>query len=113
MIKVALLKVDDPELTIVEMPNSLILKAMQDLVGGHVQMIYITPDIQLYLNEEGKIEGLESNFYLLNKGAIVDEIVGNCFFATIENDDIASLTDKQLEEIKKRFINREIFNIGR
>ena len=40
------------------------LKAMQDCVGGYVQMVDGTnPDLTFVINEDGKIKCLETRFY--------------------------------------------------
>ena len=43
-------------------PNTL--DAMQDLVGGYIELVQTEEGFNVWCNEEGKLIGLEPNFYL-------------------------------------------------
>lgn len=71
-------------------PNEL--GVMQQLVGGHIETLRISDNGILVMNEEGKLLGLEPNFYL---GAIGDTIVGPVLVVGEDGEDFSSLTTRQ------------------
>lgn len=77
-------------------PNEL--KVMQQLVGGHIETLRISDNGILVMNEEGKLLGLEENFYL---GAIGDTIVGPVLVVGEDGEDFASLPDDEAAEISR------------
>ena len=40
------------------------LKTFQGLVGGHIGVVNVRDDLLLIVNEEGVLQGLESNLYI-------------------------------------------------
>lgn len=78
------------------------LKSMQEIVGGYIECVEM-PTVQgvdLYVNEEGKLEGQLGNFWLPE---YEDCVVGTCFMVGFEpetglNNDI---TDRQIKQCKK------------
>lgn len=69
------------------------LQALQDIVGGHIEMVHFAGGVYLICNEEGKLEGLDPNF--LCNG---DIICGNaCFVGIDEEGDTASLNEEEKE----------------
>ena len=77
-------------------PNELGI--MQQLVGGNIETVRISDRAILVMNEEGKIFGLEPNFYL---GAIGDTILGPVLVVGEDGEDFASLPDDEAEEIAR------------
>ena len=75
-------------------PNEL--KVMQQLVGGRIETLRISDNGILVMNEEGKLRGLEPNFYL---GAIGDTIVGPVLVVGENGDEFADLPEDEAEEI--------------
>ena len=71
-------------------PNEL--GVMQQLVGGHIETLRISDNGILVMNEEGKLLGLEPNFYL---GAIGDTIVGPVLVVGEDGEEFASLPDDE------------------
>ena len=68
------------------------LTALQSGVGGYVQAIDISPRLTMWLNEEGKIEGLPHNIVAQvifdNRfGPGLDKIVGNAVFTGGTDDE--------------------------
>lgn len=56
------------------------LKEMQDCVDGYIEFVWLRGGRILVVNEDGKINGLESNPFatlLIQKEGINDHIVGN------------------------------------
>lgn len=76
------------------------LHEMQEIVGGHLEVIGLFDGIFCVLNEEGKLIGLPANFALT-----YDVIVGDVFFCSVRGEDFASLNDMQIDTILKIFKN--------
>lgn len=76
------------------------LKTMQNIVGGYIQMVYLTDKIALICNEEGKIAGLPSNRTIFE---IMDIIAGTFFICGLNEDDFASLNDEQAEYYLEKY----------
>lgn len=93
-----------------ENPRSMVipneLGVMQQLVGGHIETLRISDNVILVMNEEGKLLGLEPNFFL---GAIGDTIVGPVLVVGEDGEDFASLPDDEAAEISR--IMRGVFEI--
>ena len=85
------------------------LKVLQDAVDGWVQVVDLSPKLSIWVNEEGKMNGLPYNdiataIYQDRFGA-VDIIVGNAVLTggTDEEGDTIGLTDEQVERITNLF----------
>ena len=74
------------------------LKVMQQLVGGYIETLRISDNGILVMNEEGKLLGLEPNFYL---GAIGDTIVGPVLVVGKNGDEFADLPEDEAAEISR------------
>lgn len=118
MEKVMIKKVGQkPEVVEVE---EISLKYMQSIVGGYIEMPYISEslnvrNIDIVINEEGKLEGLDPNILLMDKNfEIKDIIVGDILF--VSNDKkgkTIGLSDEQIEDLNKVFThNAVITNLG-
>lgn len=97
---------------VVEIDGSL--ESMQKIVGGYIETV-TTKDkngntICIVLNEEGKLLELPQNRMIVRNGITIDYIVGNFFICGIGEDDLESLTETQIEDIKKMFIGNT-FNL--
>lgn len=89
--------------TITEIEQSL--EASQQVVGGHLACIRIGTNIDMWINEEGLINGLERNIVLASKGQPYDVIHGNVFFTSHDSTgDTIALTDEQIDELKNRML---------
>ncbi len=80
----------------VEIGNEL--NVLQQIVGGYIETVRISDKGILIMNEEGKLLGLEPNFYL---GAIGDTIVGPVLVVGEDGEDFASLPDDEAAEISR------------
>lgn len=88
------------------------LTAMQDIVGGLIQPIYLDDPVVLICNEEGKLTNLPANRGLRNKDGRIYDIVFGTFFlcgAPADSDHFTSLTPEQVERYRKRFYTPEMF----
>lgn len=97
----------------VEIENTL--ESKQGMVKGLIEVISLTSEIDLIVNEEGKIQHLPYNRALVDKGVVYDILVGNIIacrfddegnFASIRKDDeeIIKLFCKPVYHIDKRII---------
>ena len=77
-------------------PNTL--KMLQDLVGGYIETIRVSDRAILIMNEEGKLKGLEPNFFF---GAIGDIIVGPVIIVGDGGEDFTDLPEDEAEEISR------------
>ena len=104
-IKVMMVKVGtDPYIT--EIDNNL--PALQGTVGGYIECIspFSDMEVDLVCNEEGKLQGLTPNRYLIDKATnkVVDLLVGDFFLCSSDNEgNFASLSDEQIKKIKSQF----------
>lgn len=86
--------------------ETLSLESLQEGVGGWVQAIDIRHDVTMWLNEEGKMEGLPLNPVaqaLWNQAfGQTDYIVGNAVFTggTDEDGQTLPLSRERAEEIR-------------
>lgn len=67
------------------------LAAMQEAIGGYIEVVYTKDGDAILLNEEGKLLGLPPNRSFYN-----DIFAGTFFIAGVEDEDFASLSDEKL-----------------
>ena len=83
------------------------LKSMQAIVGGYIQAIYPFDDeVALVCNEEGKINGLMPNRFLLNRNnGICDYICGDFFlcYAPCDSENFESMPDNLIDKYIAKF----------
>ena len=85
------------------------LESLQKIVGGWIEIPYLSQrfaeeTIDVIINEEGKLIGLEPQIAVVKKdnNKILDLVVGNCIFASHDEEgDTIGLNDKQIEIIKE------------
>ena len=76
-------------------PNEL--DVMQQLVDGYIEHVTLREGLGILVNEEGKLKGMEANFYL---AAIDDVIVGPCIFVGEDGDEFTDIPEDSMELIK-------------
>ena len=88
------------------------LESMQAVVGGYIQAIYPFDDeVALVCNEEGKINGLMPNRFLLNRNnGICDYICGDFFLcsAPAESEHFESMPDNLIQKYIDKFSARGV-----
>ena len=97
-----------PEVTTI--PHTL--EAMQSVVAGCIQAIYIFDDpVAIVCNEEGKFLGQEPNRAIRDPDTteILDVICGTFFVCGLTEDDFGSLTAEQISYYTKLFQHPEMF----
>lgn len=82
------------------------LSVLQNAVGGYIEAVDLGDNLTMWLNEEGKLNGLPHNenaqFYFdLRFGPGVDYIVGNAIFTggTDNEGDTLGLDDRVVESM--------------
>ena len=88
------------------------LKAMQEIVGGLIQPIYLENSVVLLCNDEGKLMNLPANRALRDDNGQIYDIVCGTFFlcgALPDSDHFTSLTSEQIEQYRERFYTPEMF----
>jgi hypothetical protein len=85
------------------------LGALQRAVGGWIQAVDLKNGMSMYLNEEGKVYGLEPNpvatkYFEDTYGVGSDVVVGDVVFTGLPdaNGDTTSITSTQLQDIIDR-----------
>ena len=88
------------------------LESMQAVVGGYIQAIYPFDDeVALVCNEEGKINGLMPNRYLLDRNnGVCDFICGDFFLcsAPAESEHFESMPDNLIQKYIDKFSARGV-----
>lgn len=87
------------------------LAAMQDVVGGLIQVTYPFEDaVGLVCNEEGKLEGLPFNCALRDRGGnIYDVVAGTFFICGLGEEDLCSLPEDLQKKFAERYKEAEAF----
>lgn len=90
------------------------LKAMQQIVGGLIQLIYPfnEPDVVLVCNDEGKVMDFPPNRALRDSSGQMYDIIFGSFFlcgAPGDSDHFTSLTPEQIKRYEERFHTPEMF----
>ena len=89
------------------------LSAMQEIVGGLIQPIYLFDEpVALVCNDEGKLLDLPVNRGLRNTDGQIYDIVCGTFFlcgAPPDSDHLTSLTPEQIQRYQERFYAPEMF----
>lgn len=82
------------------------LEELQKLVGGYIEIVRpLQSEIVAILNDMGKIEGLEPNFYAFNKK---DVLVGTVVFSKgSHKGDLKSLSSEDVFQIEKYLLENE------
>lgn len=104
---IVLIKEPYKEPYVKEIENTL--KAKQEIVDGYIECVSLPKikGVDVFVNEEGKLQNLEGNFWLPHYD---DCVVGTCFMVGYDNrnGDSKSLTDKQIKFCKEYIKNFEI-----
>ena len=76
---------------IVTIPNTE--EAMQELVGGYIEVHHISGSLLLVMDEEGRLKGLPENVRCVQYGTIV----GPVFITADKDEDFRSLTSEEIQ----------------
>jgi hypothetical protein len=99
----------EQEVGFMEIENGL--ESEQKFVGGLIELVGLTEELDLICNEEGKINGLPPQAVWLDDGELVDIICGNCFVC--RHDDEGNFTDiRESDEESIRKLLKAVVLIG-
>lgn len=62
------------------------LEAMQAAVGGYVEAVQLTPELTLWIDEEGRLKDLPHNVSLGTMSGYIVDVVGPAFVARSTDD---------------------------
>lgn len=87
------------------------LESMQEIVGGLIQVLHpFDEPVALVCNDEGKLLGLPLNRGLRDEsGKLYDILSGTFFLCGISGEDLASLTEEQIQHFQRVFATPELF----
>ena len=88
------------------------LDAMQKIVGGYIEPIYLD-DVAVVVNEEGKINGSPLNRSLYDNGERFDIAAGTFFICGLGEENFDSLTPEQQKKYAEEFYPAEVFYINK
>lgn len=94
-----------------ELPNTL--DSLQEQVGGYIEMPFLSKDlhdlnIDMVINEEGKLNGMEPTLVLLQGRKVVEVICGPILFVSHDNrGNTVSLNHSQMEYLKSTVFKAE------
>lgn len=101
-IKVAMMRVQDGQpcqCYIEEIENDL--KAYQKYVGGTIQYVPLTDEIDIICNDEGKLLRLPLNRAWYYDGEVVDIFAGNIFACRHDEGNFTDIKDEDIPVITK------------
>lgn len=85
------------------------LETLQSIVGGYIEVVQLTKDIDIICNEEGKLIGLEPNLMF-----DYDYIAGDIVLCGHNNEgEFTSLTKEQIQIALAELADKGIINIDR
>ena len=76
------------------------LSTLQKYVGGTIDIVEIEEDVDIIINDEGKLLGLSPNLVLYE---FRDIIVGDFLVVGQKNGETISLSEEKIEKYMKRF----------
>lgn len=108
---------ENPEIVEVE---KITLGYMQKQVKGFIEIPYLSDAlnarrIDIVINEEGKLEGMEPNMLLLGDGFdVIDVIVGDILFVAHDGEGgTIGLSDEQIKDLNNIFKHNQVLtNMG-
>ena len=97
---------EDLKVVEVDFDTTNTLKFLQEQVEGYIEVFRLPNEIDVWLNEEGKLEELEPNVALVSHGQVFDFLVGNLVFASSDNDgNTIPLNEDQLFYIQNHLLS--------
>ena len=93
--------IKENEAGIMEIENSL--EAEQKFVGGLIEVVSITPELDLVVNDEGKLNNMKPVAAWKDGEKVLDLICGNCFVCRWnEEGEFVSIDDSDVDIIKEK-----------
>ena len=95
----------DPRTMVI--PNALGM--LQQLVDGYIETHTLTDGLVMIVNEEGKLKGLEPNFYV---AALDDTILGTAIFCGEDGEEFTDIDEHDLTILQTFFSLDDIITGG-
>ena len=95
----------DPRTMII--PNDL--GTLQQLVDGYIEVHKLTDGLVMIVNEEGKLKGLEPNFYV---DRLKDTILGTAIFCGEDGEEFTDIDEYDLTVLQTFFSLDDIITGG-
>ena len=95
----------DPRTMII--PNDL--GTLQQLVDGYIETHTLTDGLVMIVNEEGKLKGLEPNFYV---NRLKDTILGTAIFCGEDGEEFTDIDEYDLTVLQTFFSLDDIITRG-
>ena len=95
----------DPHTMVI--PNDL--GTLQQLVNGYIEVHKLTDGLVMIVNEEGKLKGLEPNFYV---DRLKDTILGTAIFCGEDGEEFADINEHDLVVLQTFFSLDDIITGG-
>jgi hypothetical protein len=90
--------------------GDLPLEAMQKIVGGYLDVVALPNDIDMWVNDEGLLDGLPLNLCITRTHFDDQPIVGNVFFTSHDpHGQTVSLNIDQIEWLKENLTVRGLY----
>lgn len=84
-------------------------KELQRLVEGNFEMPYLFDDVDVVINEEGKLNGSLPNRFLFHRGRLADILFGNILLVdSNEEGETISLSDDKIEKYSQIFTSEQV-----
>ena len=77
------------------------LESEQSYVGGLIDVVRVTPELDLVVNDEGLLLGMEPSVAWVEDGKVLGVYVGNCFVCRHRDGEFISIEEKDIETIKQ------------
>lgn len=96
-----------------EDPHTMVITSdlhlLQQLVGGLIEVHTLTDGLVMIVNEEGKLKGLEPNFYV---DRLKDTILGTAIFCGQDGEDFTDIDEHDLTVLQTFFSLEDIISGG-
>ncbi len=85
-------------------------RQLQKLVEGTFEMPYLFEDVDVVINDEGKINGMLPNRFLFLEGRLVDILFGNIVIVDSDREgNTISLSEEKRKHYEEIFRNDAVF----
>lgn len=85
---------EEPQIILIE--NNL--ETLQSLVEGYIEAVPVTDDTVMIVNEEGRLHGLDPNFFV---GMLGEFVLGPVVFAGVDGEEFCSVPALYEEQLMR------------
>lgn len=85
-------------------------REIQKLVEGHFELVSLYDDVDIIVNEEGKLNGSKPNKYIFVNGVLTDIIFGNILIIDSDHEgNTISLSDMLIQKYLRIFSSDSLY----